>query len=85
MEEEASNPSDDIKALMAQVQQLTKDDHHSLPPSSNNCSRESSFVYVRKWVQSRHCKLFRLTNDTIQVNYFDGTKLMLSREGQVVT
>ncbi|KAF0694031.1 Aste57867_15054 [Aphanomyces stellatus] len=45
----------------------------------------SPMVYVSKWQKTRHCVMFRLTNNTVQANFFDTTKLMLSHDGKVVT
>ncbi|RHY25579.1 hypothetical protein DYB32_008221 [Aphanomyces invadans] len=42
-------------------------------------------VYVSKWHKTRHCMMFRLTNDTVQANFFDTTKLVLSDGGAAIT
>jgi len=48
-------------------------------------SSDVDMVYVRKWVKTRHAIMFRLTNNTIQVNFFDTTKLVLAEDGNIVT
>ncbi|EQC30829.1 PLK/PLK-UNCLASSIFIED protein kinase [Saprolegnia diclina VS20] len=45
----------------------------------------ASPVYIRKWVKTRHAILFRLTNDTIQVDFYDSTRLVLAQDGLAIT
>lgn len=42
-------------------------------------------VYVRKWLKTRHAIFFRLTDNTLQVNFTDGTGVILSSKGSIVT
>ena len=42
-------------------------------------------VYLKKWVKTRHAILFRLSNKTVQVCFFDQTELMLSHHARVVS
>ncbi|KAG6574745.1 PLK/PLK-UNCLASSIFIED protein Kinase [Phytophthora cinnamomi] len=44
-----------------------------------------SMVFVKKWVKTRHAVLFQLSNGTVQFNFFDKSKLMLSANARVVT
>ncbi|GMF16354.1 unnamed protein product [Phytophthora lilii] len=44
-----------------------------------------SMVYVKKWVKTRHAVLFQLSNGTVQFNFFDKSKLMLSTNARIVT
>ncbi|RLN59889.1 hypothetical protein BBP00_00006268 [Phytophthora kernoviae] len=46
---------------------------------------EPSMVFVKKWVKTRHAVLFQLSNGTVQFNFFDKSKLMLSSDGRVAT
>jgi len=41
--------------------------------------------YLRKWVRTKHAILFRLSNETIQVVFYDHTELLLSRSVEFVT
>ena len=53
-----------------------------------NCSGDGMtepMVYVAKWVKTRHAVLFQLSNRTLQFNFFDKSKLMLSANGCVAT
>lgn len=48
-------------------------------------SSSSDMVFVKKWVRTRHAVLFRLSNRTVQVNFFDHTSIVLSSEARIVT
>ena len=38
-------------------------------------------VHVRKWVRTQHCILLRLSNRLIQVEFNDGSQLVLGGDG----
>lgn len=42
-------------------------------------------IYLKKWVRTKHAILFRLSNKTVQVVFYDHTEILLSSEGRVVT
>jgi polo-like kinase 1 len=46
---------------------------------------DNSLVYLKKWVRTRHAILFRLSNRTVQVVFFDHTEVLLSAEARSVT
>lgn len=46
---------------------------------------DDSMVFVKKWVKTRHAVLFQLSNGTVQFNFFDKSKLMLSAGARTVT
>ena len=46
---------------------------------------EKSFIYVKKWMKTRHAIMFRLTNKIVQVYFQDHTEILLSSESKVVT
>ena len=46
---------------------------------------EKSFIYVKKWMKTRHAIMFRLTNKIVQVCFQDHTEILLSSESKVVT
>ena len=48
-------------------------------------SVSSSMTFVKKWARTRHAVLFRLSNQQVQVNFFDHTSLLLSRRARLVT
>ena len=52
--------------------------------SSSNPSTSSSpyLPHVKNWLRTKHAILFRLSNRTIQVNFTDGSEILLSSEAQ---
>ena len=48
-------------------------------------SPDSNMVYVKKWVRTRHAILFRLSNHSVQVCFFDKSEIILCAQGIAVT
>ncbi|WWC85535.1 uncharacterized protein L201_000399 [Kwoniella dendrophila CBS 6074] len=46
---------------------------------------KTGMVLIVKYLRMKHVILFRLSNDVLQFNFYDHTKLILSREGLVVS
>ena len=38
-------------------------------------------TYVKKWVRTNRCLLFRLSDRSVQVAFFDNTEVILSQDG----
>ncbi|KAG7390046.1 Serine/threonine-protein kinase plk1 [Phytophthora pseudosyringae] len=53
--------------------------------SNKDDGAAQSMVFVKKWVKTRHAVLFQLSSGSIQFNFFDKSKLMLSANARVVT
>jgi hypothetical protein len=54
-------------------------------PKPTAVAPNNNMVYLKKWVRTRHAILFRLSNRTVQVNFFDHTEIVLSSEARLVT
>ena len=54
-------------------------------PGAVTLPQVSDMTYLKKWLRTRHAIIFRLSNKTVQVNFYDHTKVILSSEAQVVT
>jgi len=50
-----------------------------------NDINEQNMVFLKKWVRTRHAILFRLSNRTVQVVFFDKSEVLLSSEAKIVT
>ncbi len=52
-----------------------------------NASEEASrsTVFLKKWVRTKHAILFRLSNHTVQVVFYDHTEILLTSEANIVT
>jgi len=46
---------------------------------------ESPLVYLKKWVRTKHAILFRLSNRTVQVIFYDHSEILLSADGKLVS
>ena len=46
---------------------------------------EKQFVYLKKFVRTKHGILFRLSNLTVQISFNDNTEIILSQESKNVT
>jgi len=46
---------------------------------------QTSKIYVKKWMKTKHAVMFRLSNKVVQVNFTDKTELILSSEKKLVT
>lgn len=42
-------------------------------------------VYLKKWVRTKHAILFRLSNRTVQVVFFDRSEVLMSSEVKIIT
>ena len=45
----------------------------------------NQFIYLKRFVKTKHAILFRLSNKTVQISFHDNTELILSSEKQTVT
>ena len=48
-------------------------------------NRPEKMVYVKKWLRTKHAILFRLSDRTVQVIFYDHTEVILSSEDRMVT
>ena len=46
---------------------------------------ESHFIYLKRFVKTKHAILFRLNNKTVQISFHDNTEIILSQENKKVT
>ena len=46
---------------------------------------ERSFIYVKRFMKTKHAILFRLNNKTVQISFHDNTEIILSQENKTVT
>lgn len=42
-------------------------------------------VFMKKWIKTKHAMLFRLSNGTVQVLFYDSTEVLISSEGRLIT
>ena len=45
----------------------------------------SQFVYIKKWIRTKHAILFRLSDHTVQIVFYDQTEILLTPDDQAIT
>ena len=48
--------------------------------TEQNLAQGNEIVYVKKWLQTEHATVFRLSDKTVQIRFLDKTELVLSTE-----
>jgi hypothetical protein len=66
-------------------QQKKADEDDSVVPSSVNAVAHDALVYVKKWVRTKHAILFRLSDQTIQIVFYDQTEILLTPDNRFIT
>ncbi len=69
-------------------QQKRAEDTGETPPITSDPTKSriaEDMIYMKKWIKTKHAMLFRLSNDTVQVQFNDETQVLISSEGNLVT
>jgi polo-like kinase 1 len=66
-------------------QEKKSDDDGSVLDSVNNVASTAPMTYVKKWVRTKHAILFRLSNQTVQIVFYDQTEVLLTPDQRFVT
>jgi polo-like kinase 1 len=45
----------------------------------------TTMTYVKKWLRTKHAILFRLSNQTVQISFYDQTEVLLTPDTRFVT
>ena len=45
----------------------------------------SQFIYIKKWIRTKHAILFRLSDQTVQIVFYDQTEVLLTPDDQAIT
>ena len=61
------------------------DDDKNCEALSAHKSNSNDTVFLKKWVRTKHAILFRLSNQTVQVVFYDHTEILLSSEARIIT
>jgi len=63
----------------------TKEESKKTTTTTPSTNSNNNFVYVKKWMRTRHAIMFRLSNKIVQVCFQDHTEIILSSESRIVT
>ena len=64
---------------------LEEEKNVNVERNENENIDEKHYVYVKKWMKTKHAILFRLSNKIVQVCFLDQTEIILSSETKIVT
>lgn len=67
------------------IEQNKRDEDENCEALSGHKSNSNDTVFLKKWVRTKHAILFRLSNQTVQVVFYDHTEILLSSEARIVT
>ena len=83
----ASGATSSIKFGVSSTKYTSGSDSAINMSSSELMNEEESeeLPFLKKWVRTRHAILFRLSNRTVQVVFFDRSEILLSSEARIVT
>lgn len=80
-----------FRSYLMEQQKRAEDAGEAEPHTSNFEERqdidtiEAPMVFMKKWIKTKHAMLFRLSNGTIQVLFYDMTEVLISSEGKLIT
>jgi len=60
----------------------------ALPPraaSDDDSGDKNSMTYLKKWVRTRHAVFFRLSDQTVQIVFYDHTEVLLTPDERYIT
>lgn len=66
-------------------QQSKVDDNDWFNPSPREMSSGRQMVYLKKWVRTKHAIFFRLSDQTVQIVFYDHTEVILTPDERHVT
>jgi polo-like kinase 1 len=70
------------------LEQYKEEGDEMIPAAGKTCGSSApptNLVYVKKWVRTRHAILFRLSDQTVQVVFFDQSELLLTPDDRYIT
>lgn len=54
-----------------------------LPPQGSNDN--GNMTYLKKWVRTKHAVFFRLSDQTVQIVFYDHTEVLLTPDERYIT
>lgn len=66
-------------------QQKSDDNDDWFKPSSRSFSGGHDMVYLKKWVRTKHAIFFRLSDQTVQIVFYDHTEILLTPDERHIT
>lgn len=74
-----------LKHFQNYLLEQQKDEGDGNPSNSHQSGAPMNLVYVKKWVRTKHAILFRLSNQTVQVVFYDQTEVLMTADDRYIT
>lgn len=71
--------------LIEQQKKANDDDLNTVFESGNAAFEEKSLIFIKKWMRTKHAILFRLSNQTVQIVFYDQTEILFTPDERFVT
>ena len=73
-------------ATSSEIKNFEKNtNNEDVKTGDDSLKKINNYVYVKKWMRTRHAIMFRLSNRIVQVCFQDHTEIILSSESRIVT
>ncbi|CAI2362772.1 unnamed protein product [Moneuplotes crassus] len=60
-------------------------DQNTKPEDIEHSSPSGNLIYIKKWIKTRHAKIFRMSNKVVQVYFKDKTEILLCSTNRQIT
>ncbi|KAL7500018.1 hypothetical protein ACHAWT_007973 [Skeletonema menzelii] len=76
-----------FRNYLSEQQKRAEDTGETQPLTSDSTQSQAAedMIYMKKWIKTKHAMLFRLSNDTVQVQFNDDTQVLISSNGNLIT
>jgi polo-like kinase 1 len=74
-----------FRNYLLEQQQKSEDVDEFSNPSSSAYSAGNEMVYLKKWVRTKHAIFFRLSDQTVQIVFYDHTEILLTPDERHIT
>ncbi|GKY93285.1 hypothetical protein MPSEU_000296000 [Mayamaea pseudoterrestris] len=74
-----------LKHFQSYLMEHHKGTEDDVIPTSSTPHLPTNFVFVKKWLRTKHAILFRLSNQTVQVVFYDQTELLITPDERYIT
>ncbi len=76
-----------FRNYLSEQQKKAEDTEKTQPLTSDSTKSPAAedMIYMKKWIKTKHAMLFRLSNDTVQVQFNDETQVLISSNGNLIT
>jgi polo-like kinase 1 len=74
-----------FRNYLLEQQQKSEESDDLVNPSPGDFSSGSEMIYLKKWVRTKHAIFFRLSDQTVQIVFYDHTEILLTPDERHIT